>query len=63
MKPGNKWPGAIFDAAEKKIAEAEAIDIKWGLFDDTPTKVRNDLNKERPKNRCHREQAASVVAP
>src|SRR5208283_5374466 len=25
-----------FDAAEKKIAEAEAIDIKWGLFDDTP---------------------------
>ena len=21
-----------FDAAEKKIAEAEAIDIKWGLF-------------------------------
>ncbi|MGO8897929.1 MAG: type II secretory pathway, component PulD, partial [Isosphaeraceae bacterium] len=39
-----------FDAAEKKIAEAEAIDVKWGLFDDTPAKVRNDLNKERPKN-------------
>ncbi|MGA7497566.1 MAG: hypothetical protein WBX00_12640, partial [Isosphaeraceae bacterium] len=39
-----------FDAAEKKIAEAEAIDVKWGLFDDTPTKVRTDLNKERPKN-------------
>ena len=38
------------DAAEKKIAEAEAIDIKWGLFDDTPNKVRTDLNKERPKN-------------
>src|SRR5271165_380179 len=38
-----------FDAAEKKIAEAEAIDVKWGLFDDTPTKVRTDLNKERPK--------------
>ena len=38
-----------FDAAEKKIAEAEAIDVKWGLFDDTPAKVRNDLNKERPK--------------
>ena len=38
-----------FDAAEKKIAEAEAIDIKWGLFDDTPTRVRTDLNKERPK--------------
>jgi hypothetical protein len=39
-----------FEAAEKKIAEAEAIDIKWGLFDDTPAKVRTDLNTERPKN-------------
>ena len=39
-----------FDAAEKKVAEVEALDIKWGLFDDTPTKVRNVLNKERPKN-------------
>ena len=39
-----------FDAAEKKIAEADAIDIKWGLFDDTPAKVRTDLNKERPRN-------------
>src|SRR5208283_5281722 len=35
---------------ENKIAEAQAIDIKWGLFDDTPTKVRTDLDKERPKN-------------
>src|SRR5208283_3036153 len=39
-----------FDAAEKKIAEAEAIDIKWDLFDDAPAKVRTDLNKGRPKN-------------
>ena len=39
-----------FDAAEKKIAEAEAIDVKWGLFDDTPAKVRTGLNKQRPKN-------------
>ena len=39
-----------FDAAEKKIAEADTIDIKWGLFDDTPAKVRTDLNKERPRN-------------
>ena len=39
-----------FDAAEQKVAEVEALDIKWGLFDDTPTKVRNVLNKERPKN-------------
>src|SRR5271166_976937 len=38
-----------FGAAEKKVAEVEALDIKWGLFDDTPTKVRNDLSKERPK--------------
>jgi type II secretory pathway component GspD/PulD (secretin) len=40
---------ANYDVAEKKIAEAEALDVKWGLFEDTPTKVRNYLNKERPK--------------
>ena len=51
-----------FDAAEKKIAEAEAIDIKWGLFDDTPTKVRTDLNKEQPKISPAR-ASRLVVAP
>ena len=25
-----------FDAAEKKLAQAEAMDVKWGLFDETP---------------------------
>ena len=38
-----------YDAAEEKIAEAEAIDVKWGLFDDTPAKARTALNKARPK--------------
>ena len=38
-----------YEAAEKKVAEAEALDVKWGLFDDTPAKVRDDLNKARPK--------------
>ena len=50
-----------FDAAEKKIAEAEAIDIKWSPFDDTPTKVRNDLNKERPKNSASRSKPAQSL--
>ncbi|WP_250846819.1 type II secretory pathway, component PulD [Aquisphaera insulae] len=36
-------------AAEEKLARAEAIDVKWGLFDDTPAKVRNDLKRELPK--------------
>ena len=51
-----------FDAAEKKIAEAEAIDIKWGLFDDTPAKVRTDLNKERPRNLASTSKPAPVPA-
>ena len=51
-----------FDAAEKKLAEAEAFDIKWGLFDDTPTKVRTDLNKERPKTVAERQQAGHDAA-
>ena len=38
-----------YDAAEKKINEADAIDVKWGLFDDTPAKARTALAKARPK--------------
>ena len=38
-----------YDAAEKKISESEAIDVKWGLFDDTPAKTRTALEKARPK--------------
>ena len=49
------------DAAEKKIVEAEAIDIKWGLFDDTPTKVRTDLDKERPKHLASKSKATKSL--
>ena len=49
-----------FDAAEKKVAEAEALDVKWGLFDDTPAKVRNDLIKERPKTVAAASKPAST---
>ncbi len=38
-----------YDAAEAKIAEAEALNVKWGLFDVTPAKARASLAKARPK--------------
>jgi type II secretory pathway component GspD/PulD (secretin) len=38
-----------FDDAEAKIVEAEKLDVKWGLFEDTPSKVRAELKKQRPK--------------
>ena len=38
-----------YDEADAKIAAAEKLDVKWGLFEDTPTKVRKELDKQRPK--------------
>jgi hypothetical protein len=33
--------------AEKNLTGAQALDVKWGLFDDNPNKVRLELNKAR----------------
>ena len=38
-----------YDAAEKKVAEAEAMNVKWGLFDDTPDEGPQRPGKARPK--------------
>jgi len=38
-----------YDAAQRKADEAEALDIKWGLFDDTPAKVTDEIRRARPK--------------
>jgi len=37
-----------YDAAQRKADEAEALDVKWGLFDDTPAKVQEAIKKARP---------------
>ena len=31
------------------VAEVQAMDVKWGLFDDTPAKVTETIEKARPK--------------
>ena len=38
-----------YDVAQRKVDEAEALDVKWGLFDDTPAKVSEEIKKARPK--------------
>ena len=38
-----------YDMAQQKVDEAEALDVKWGLFDDTPAKVTEEIKKSRPK--------------
>jgi type II secretory pathway component GspD/PulD (secretin) len=38
-----------YDEAQKKADAADAMDVKWGLFDDTPAKVGEDITKARPK--------------
>ena len=38
-----------YDEAEALVAKADGMGIKWGLFDDTPAKVREAIAKVRPK--------------
>jgi hypothetical protein len=36
-----------FEVAEQAIAEARAMDVKWTVFDETPTKMMEALEKAR----------------
>ncbi len=38
-----------YDDAAKNVEQARALNIHWGLFDDTPDKVADTLAKARPK--------------
>jgi type II secretory pathway component GspD/PulD (secretin) len=38
-----------YDDAEAKVAQARALNVRWGLFDDTPDKVARDLSRARPR--------------
>jgi len=38
-----------YDVAQQKADAAETLDVKWGLFDDTPAKVTEEIKKSRPK--------------
>ncbi len=37
-----------YDSAQQKVEEVRALDIHWGLFDDTPDKLEKDVVKARP---------------
>ena len=37
-----------YDLAQAKADEARALDVQWGLFDDTPDKLQEDIAKVRP---------------
>jgi len=38
-----------YDEADALVVKAEALGVKWGLFDDTPAKVREAIEKARPR--------------
>ena len=38
-----------YDEAAAKLAEARALNLHWGLFEDSPTRVADYLEKARPK--------------
>ena len=37
-----------YDLAQAKVNEARSLEIQWGLFDDTPDKLQEDISKVRP---------------
>lgn len=37
-----------FDEAEQKVSEARSMQVRWGLFDDTPDRVTAAIAKARP---------------
>ncbi|MDE2508133.1 MAG: type II secretory pathway, component PulD, partial [Planctomycetota bacterium] len=38
-----------YDQAEQLVTQAKALNIRWGLFDDTPAKVSETIAASRPK--------------
>ncbi len=38
-----------YDAAQQKADEARTLDVHWGLFDDTPEKLEQEIIKARPQ--------------
>jgi hypothetical protein len=54
-----------FDVAQRNADEADALKVKWGLFDDTPAKVSEEIEKARPKSvatRAAAENSDSLAA-
>ena len=37
-----------YDLAQAKVDEARSLEVTWGLFDDTPDKLQEDIAKVRP---------------
>ncbi|WP_406699819.1 type II secretory pathway, component PulD [Singulisphaera sp. Ch08] len=38
-----------YEAATRLVTEVQAMNVQWGLFDDTPAKVADAIEKARPK--------------
>ncbi|AGA29272.1 type II secretory pathway, component PulD [Singulisphaera acidiphila] len=38
-----------YDAATRLVNEVQVMNVRWGLFDDTPAKVADAIEKARPK--------------
>ena len=48
-----------YAGAEAKVIEARSLNIRWGLFDDTPFKVSEAIAKARPKAAASADASAS----
>ena len=52
-----------YDAAQQKSDEARSLDIRWGLFDDTPDKLDQDIARARPRAALPSHDVANANLP
>ena len=63
MKAREELHQGNYDAARRKVDEAESLNVKWGLLDDTPARVSEEIKKARPKAVATRPAAGAAAGP
>ena len=48
-RPASRCGMGNYDEATRIVAEVQKMDVKWGLFDETPAKLAEAIAKARPK--------------
>src|SRR5262249_40011456 len=61
IKQGREMLNAgLLDEAEKMVVRADAVPTRWGLFEDSPDKLRRDIQKGRAQH--NQEESGRVLA-
>jgi len=51
----------VLDEAEKILKQVEEIDVRWGWFEDSPTKVRRELRRARVRQMFEQQRLEAIA--